>query len=240
MLVLLAMLDKPFELRKIIPGIHLPKFVQKYGLRFAKTEDVDTIKNYRKFVVIRNPMDRILSAFHDKLRPENTQWKMRVSTDGTATTTTTLREALAASNATGSRLQRFLKTVLQGMQNEHWYPYSTLFCDFAKFDFDDVIRIESFRHDIKAMLNFAHLNKSHVDRVSNSNIRRAKTRAYDAVEEAKFEPRYLDGYEDIAKADLVKLKAMYKNDLQLFGYDFEVDTLTASCSMTDEHGQTCC
>ena len=39
---------------------------------------------------------------------------------------------------------------------------------------------------------------------------------------------------------LQKLKAIYKLDLDVFGYDFDIDTRTATCNLTDARGNVCC
>ena len=57
--------------KKIAHGVHTNPNLKQLGLRFVSTADVETIKDYRKIVVVRNPMDRFLSAFHDKLHDEN-------------------------------------------------------------------------------------------------------------------------------------------------------------------------
>ena len=80
-----------------------------------------------------------------------------------------------------------------------------------------------------------------VANVSEYNYRRNTTRANDViVDDTTVEPKFLNDYREIAKEDLKQLKNLYRDDLRLFGYDFDVDTLVASCSMTNERGETCC
>ena len=80
-----------------------------------------------------------------------------------------------------------------------------------------------------------------VANVSEYNYRRNSTRANDViVDDTTVEPKYLHDFRVIPEKDLKQLKRLYKNDLRLFGYDFDVDTLVASCSMTNERGETCC
>ena len=81
----------------------------------------------------------------------------------------------------------------------------------------------------------------HIASVSEYHHRRNSTRAHDViVDDATIKPKYLNDYQEIAKEDLRQLKNLYRDDLRLFGYDFDVDTLVASCSMTNERGETCC
>ena len=225
----MSFLNKGADYKDLKGSIHSTKRLrEQFGLRVMTSLDVQKLHDYRKFVVIRNPMDRFLSAFHDKLLNEKTS-HYRSSVD----------RKLRGRYVNGTKFLKFTKAVLLGLENAHWKSYARR-CQFAKINYDDVIRIESFRHDIKPILEFAHSNLSVVSKVSSFHYRRNSTKASDTIEQTVVKPKYMSEYRQIAKEDLVKLKQMYINDLRLFGYEFDVTTLVASCSMTDERGQTCC
>ena len=158
-------------------------------------------------------MDRFLSAFHDKV--------------------------LQGNSPNGTKLVRFTKTVLNGKRDEHWNPYAAR-CNFPAVDYDDVIRIETFRNDVSALLTYTHSNFSVLLETSKFHFRRESTKAADVLREPLVRPKHLQEFSDVSTNDLIELKSLYKNDLRLFGYEFDVDTLVASCSMTDERGVTCC
>ena len=63
---------------RIKSHIHAPHHLTRLGLRFLNTADVAAIADYRKFVVIRHPMDRLLSAYHDKLGGGFTRIKQKM------------------------------------------------------------------------------------------------------------------------------------------------------------------
>ena len=44
-----------------------PDTQKRFGLRIVKERSLQTIAVYRKFVVIRHPLDRFVSAFNDKI-----------------------------------------------------------------------------------------------------------------------------------------------------------------------------
>ena len=225
----LAFLSKGTRYKDLTGSIHSANRLRKqFGLRTMTSSAVQKLHDYRKFVVIRNPMDRFLSAFHDKLLNDKTSF-YRSLVDG----------KLRGRYANATKLLKFTKAVLLGLRDDHWAPYARK-CQFEKINYDDVIRIESFRHDIKPILEFAHSNLTVVSKVSNFHYRRNSTKASDTIEQTVVKPKYMPEYHQIAVEDLVELKQIYMNDLRLFGYEFDVTTLVASCSMTDERGQTCC
>ena len=235
-------LNNRSEHKTLKTDIHIPRNLKQLGLRFVKTTDVKTIADYKKFVVIRHPMDRLLSAYHDKLRTrKKANLRVVVNHKDGNRTQQSLYDALHLRNITEVKLERFVSAVVRGVEDKHWNPYSTHACDFSTLHFDDVIRIETFRHDMQPLLDYAHSSMDDVANVSEYNYRRKSTRANDViVDDPTVEPKFLNDYRDVAKEDLRQLKNLYRDDLRLFGYDFDVDTLVASCSMTNERGETCC
>ena len=210
--------------------VHAPATLRRYGLRFVSTDDVQTIKDYRKIVVIRHPLDRFLSAYYDKFtRGKTWIWTSRVD------------RHLRRRAVNGSRLQRLVTAVVHGLQNLHWSPIGRR-CSFPTVDYDDVIRIETFRHDIhvEPVLEYAHADVNNIFNLSEYHHRRNSTRANDSVYHTTVKPKLLNDFSEISFADLVKLKQRFERDLGILGYDFDVNTLVASCSMTDERGETCC
>ena len=217
----------PVELRQnhVYPAARL----RRYGLRFVNITDVQSIAHYRKTVVIRNPMDRFLSAYHDKFIHSKRNFR-RDRVD----------QIMQRHNVTtGSQFQRFVKAVLLGYEDYHWTPYANR-CGFPTVDYDDVIRIETFRNDVMPLLDYTQADMSSLFNLSEYHYRRSSTRAGDSVYHARVKPKYLHDYSEIPTDDLMKLRRIYEDDLRLLGYEFDVDTLVASCSMTDERGVTCC
>ena len=210
----MAILTGNAKLRELLGNIHSPKRLAHFGLRLVSTDDIHTISDYRKFVVIRHPLDRFLSAFHHVVLNRN-------------------------SSANSLKLVQFIELVVNGTNNKHWDPFAAR-CNFQFVDYDDVIRIETFRHDVKALLEYTNSNFSVLLRTSKHHYRRESTKASDVVDEPLVRPKYLQEFSDVSTNDLIELKKFYKNDLRLFGYEFDGNTLVASCSMTDERSVTCC
>ena len=204
-----------------------------------------TIADYRKFVVIRNPIDRFVSAFNQKMiAHKNDRYVRRMQdwlrvngsqqlqlsrgVDGqtTMTTTTTL-------------FQQFTQAVLGGFSDAHWNPYADGRCHFGDVDYDDVIRLESFRHDFEPLAaKYLGLNWTLVLNASH-NVKRNKLAMLPTTSTA-VTPRHLPIFKQISRSERIQLKQMYRLDLDWLGYDFDVDSLTTSCLITTSDGSVCC
>ena len=205
----------------------LPQVQKRFGLRLVNESSLYTISGYRKFVVIRHPLDRFVSAFNDKiLTPTNYDIPFRAR----------FLKFLKGKHRKLTQFQRFTKAVLSGHNNFHWDPHADT-CRFDKVDYDDVIRMESFRHDLEPMVNdYLKLNWSHVVDTSY-NVKRMNASA--AVPRT-VTSRRLSIFEQIPKNEVLQLKDMYRDDFELLGYDFDVDSLTMSCKIETSDGRICC
>ena len=204
---------------------------KQFGLRVVKERSLHTIAGYRKFVVIRHPLDRFVSAFHDKILTQRNP----AGVDGPFRRA--MMKYLNGAFVNATEFQRFTKAVLSGHNNEHWHPLADG-CRFDQVDYDDVIRLESFRHDLEPMVTgYLALNWSSVLQVSH-NMKRQKSSGDDVAMSVK--PKHLSLFSEISKNELMQLKDYYRNDLELLGYDFDVNTLTTSCKIVSSGGRICC
>ena len=72
---------------------------------------------------------------------------------------------------------------------------------------------------------------------TTGNVRRSNKTA---LLQTSVTPRYLPIFQEVPRAELLQLKDFYRDDFRLFGYDFDVDTLMASCSIRTVDGRVCC
>ena len=201
---------------------------KRYGLRTFDEHSQHTIAaDYRKFIVIRHPLDRFVSAFNDKILTPRTRDKEYKQN---------LLKFLNGTFGNATEFQRFTKAVLRGFSNNHWNPHAYM-CHFDKVDYDDVIRMESFRHDLQPMVTgYLGLNWSQVLETS-SNIKRKQA---DVNVSRTVTSRRLSIFEQIPKNEVLQLKDLYSNDFEVLGYDFDVDSLTMSCRIETSDGRICC
>ena len=198
---------------------------QSYGLRRVDQQSLHTITNHRKIVVIRHPLDRLVSAFNDKvLSPTYDEYRRKI------------HDWLRGQHSNATLFQQFTRAVLSDLRDDHWDSYADA-CHFDSVDYDDVIRLESFRHDFEPIV------KGHLDldwstvRQSSLNVKRVDV-SVDTQTTVK--PRRLPILGEISKNEVTQLKEMYRHDFDVLGYDFDVESLTTSCRIVTSDGSVCC
>ena len=201
--------------------------VAKHGppQRLVDAKSLNTIEGYRRFAVIRNPFDRFVSVYNHLIAKPNRYVARRKI------------EKWSKQNPSNATLfRRFTKAVLDGVANEHW-TRQTVRCDFEAAQYDDVIRIESFKHDFEPLVTDYLKSNWSVVFTTTGNVRRSNKTA---LLQTSITPRYLPIFQEVPRAELLQLKDFYRDDFRLFGYDFDVDTLMASCSIRTADGRVCC
>ena len=193
--------------------------------RLVDAKSLNTIEGYRRFAVIRNPFDRFVATYNHVI----VELKRHVATRK-------LDEWSQRNPSNATLFRRFTKGVLDGLINEHWIPQAVR-CDFEAAQYDDVIRIESFRHDFEPFVTDYLKSNWSVVLAETIHVKRSNKTA---PRKTTVTPRYLPIFQEISKAELLQLKDFYRDDLRLFGYDFDVDTLMASCSIRTADGRVCC
>ncbi len=157
-----------------------------------------------RFTVVRNPWDRLVSAWRDKLTGRNTHKKSYLpALQRRYQDSRELATAKQVTEATQS-FTAFLKILpdsdLLG-NNAHFQPQALILGD-AEVDF--VARFETFNHDVNQMLEtigFGHLGQS----IPHEN--RSKV------------SKHYSAYYDDRNRDLVA--ELFRDDIERWGYKFE-------------------
>ena len=124
----------------MVTDMHVPKHLSSFGLRvISNISELDTIVGYRKFIVLRHPYDRLVSAYNDRVL--RNQYHADI-----------VHRALNSTEYI--TFSSFIDAILlHGAFNDHWMPYADA-CMLRHIDYDDVIRVESFQHDIQPVLDY--------------------------------------------------------------------------------------
>ena len=180
--------DEEFEyihLREFSPLLN-PR--QLYPFRNCLDHD-----RFYKFCFVRNPYDRLVSAYNDKIvnqRPPSVQIKAALGRDR--------RDAAPISFAD------FVRVVCEmpiGDMDSHWkIQYYQIFMD--EIDFDFVGRMETFDRDISEVCRRTGLDKRHLRRFA-PHARRSQERT-----DSLFTPELRD-----------RVYAKYRKDFEHFDYD---------------------
>ena len=198
-------------------SIHRHSVIESLGMHFLhkySRKDIRLrLKTYFKFIVVRHPFDRLVSAYADKLAYPDRNVMMFPRLRQRAEF---LFGNFARFDDNGHpllSLSQFLELVATDREfcDKHWASYTRL-CQPCSIKYDYVVRLESIEQDIGPVLDRLIFTGSEeklalINRRENSQ--RNETNKLGQVSNLflEFEPNIISG-----------LLNVYKYDLELFGY----------------------
>ena len=170
------------------------------------------LKNYTKFMVHRDPMRRLVSAYIDKFATPDTngifhEWYGRriISMYRPGASKESLKTGL------GVTFEEFVRYVLDGHMNPHWIP-ATEHCEPCLTDYDYYAATETAEEDSSFIFRAIGASDSlHLPHL-NANIQPVDTMKY---------------YSELSSQMVEKILKLYEEDFLSFGYKTpDVDSLT--------------
>ena len=191
---------------------------------YTKEDIVHRIKTYYKFMVVRHPLDRLVSAWIDKfLHPKDFDYIL-LNRHGPAILSKYrpwLSEAQIKSGK-GVFFQEMIQYILAGHQNAHWDgPYSRT-CQPCRINFDAIVKLETFNSDVAPIINNKLKGRS-IGTVVNKHGKTSWDKQFVKV---------LSEYKNVSKADFENTVKKYMDDFIQYGYGFqrmEDGNVKASC-----------
>ncbi len=162
------------------------------------------LETYFKFVAVRHPFDRLLSAWRDK--KEFLKYHTQVN------------------NATDKQLERFrefLTQVANGARNVHWDPMVRS-CNPCGIKFNSIVRLETANQDLPLILSKLTDPEGKPNSLPTAN----KMSPYAPEEKLK---RLSEFYRGVNQTVIQRLLSLYADDFRLFGYTWNVGSATGNC-----------
>ena len=217
--------------------LHSEAFMTSMGWRLLGTYNAVEIrrrlKTYFKFITVRHPFDRLVSAYKDKFEAMADSYMdgvhaRRIKQRYRAVNVTTGRRP--GGRVTFAEFIRYVLDTEPQNLDVHWRDYGRL-CDPCRVSYDYVVRTETLAADSMAILpRFA---ASTDDVMPTQNVIRSK------------EPHSLQGGKSvsligsIAARDVRRLQNLYRHDFEMFGYTWRENDTVALCS-NPSNGSLCC
>ena len=231
---------------QILPPLdhaHYPKQLHKYGLDTRTVSNADT--NLTKFLVVRNPFDRLISAHMDKLTftpgyDRNGYWQL-VRKDIIRTFGAT--PSRKQETDTAAKFSEFITMIVSRgkySRDKHWAPYADRYAP-CHVTYDYVMRVETLRPDAKPVLALLNQTQDSLDQFSSNIMRNSTFTDLDTKRLEKRDPfvKKLSLFKEISNKTLEKLLNIYRLDFELFGYHFNQSSFLASCSISNSFGNCC-
>ena len=228
----------------LLASRNLPLF---YRLNY--TERAERIASYFKFMNVRHPLERLISVYRDKVLKNDSDLPslatklakhyypqsakdslMNVSARGSYEVASYARTKYPASFA---HFMAYLGRKIY--PNDHWLSAQQS-CHPCSIEWDAILRIETMKSDgaiLTSRLAADLKNLSEIPVVhSNQNSTPGNTAFLHTS-------KILTEYKDVEASAVDKFLEYYRNDMEMFGYSWDKDTLTASCSIQTSDGVCC-
>ena len=205
----------------------------------SKENMLKQITSYQKLMVVRHPLDRLVSLWAHKFKTGLSNSPLKNGINNTATHRTRLLEQyhpwLSEKEIEAGDpvyFEEMVQYISAGYRNEHWNgPYSRK-CNHCIIDFDAVVKLETSHADVPMVINKMLAGKGndvheHLTSTTSWNERYLKI---------------LPEYMNVTDQMLRKLVWKYQEDFKQFGYGFErfkTGEVRASCGI-NTGTYTCC
>ncbi|XP_046485014.1 carbohydrate sulfotransferase 11 isoform X2 [Neodiprion pinetum] len=166
------------------------------------------LRHTKKFIVVRHPFERLLSAYRDKL--ENMESRKYYYNKYGRHITQKYRQKPAASNTKREpTFTEFLRFITKEKYfDEHWAPYNQ-FCRPCALNYDYILKFETFKRDEDFLIQELELNQYLYTKnnVKNVNPQGATT--------TMISKKY---FQSVPKMLLEEVYRVYEKDFNLFDY----------------------
>ena len=183
--------------------------VEKGNLRnnlrhFPRQEVQQMLNNYFTFLFVRDPMERVLSAYKNKFLKDNKYFHRRYGRDIIKQYRLNATQQ-ALKTGSGVTFPEFTKYLVKIRSfNEHWAQFDKL-CHPCAVNYDFIGRYENLAEDAPYLIKKAGID----DRVSFPPFRPSNTTA-----------EMLHYYSQIPKQRILQMAKIYESDYEMFGYSF--------------------
>ncbi len=193
--------------------VHTPAYLKLRGVRnlmmYSKQEAEYRLHNYFKFMAVRHPFDRLLSAWRDK--------REYIKNKRTLISQPTPAQVFS--------FKQFLKqeVAMRGEAHfsDHWVEYWKD-CHPCHVRYDSIVRLETMERDIQLILSKLPGPTGNPNVLPRTNVKSPSSPLKKLQDLANF-------YETIDEALMSKLLHRYKLDFKLFGYHWNPELKVGTC-----------
>ena len=196
----------------------------KYSVKVTKPEDISTLSKLYKFVIVRHPFERLVSAFHDKFIITKQINLMEPFIDyylglKGINKPKTLRQSWINEYVDVS-FKTFVDFVLHEYSlsakisgpSGHWWPFTDM-CKLCELEFNYVGKLETLEQDVDCILDtfpeyeLLHRMKERIKVKVNSSGHHNKNMT-------------MDYFSQLSREIIIELYNMYDADFALGGYEY--------------------
>lgn len=182
----------------------------------------EALKNSLSFIIVRDPFERLLSAYRDKIEGFRNKFYKRIGRFIVFKYRTEVKPSVTQVSDIHSRLKKkqqeigptfseFINYVSDSTTfDEHWAPYHS-FCTPCHVNFTVIAKTETLLADSSYIIK-----KLHLENKLKHQSWKAINKAYDGRNTKDLLPKY---FKQLTSEQLNKLLSVYRLDFELFDYD---------------------
>ena len=183
----------------------------KFLKSFNESERETIMTDYFKFMFVRDPLDRLFSAYKDRFVLTHSRAYRVIGPEIIKMFRPKDRKLYGKNLSKGVTFEEFLKYILTLKKldtfNMHWKPYHT-YCSPCGVSYDFIGKQETMIEDVQYILD--EIGESNVTFPSSSHFKTSKT-----ATKYKTKEQYLSS---VSLETLNKIFKLYDRDYDLFGY----------------------
>ena len=230
---------EPKDQKTLYIRVHETSFHRKIGFRYLNSytpaERKYILRTYFKFLVVRNPYTRLLSAYNSKLKGVSYQSMWFHNHMGKYIVNRCRNHGKIVENVKGDGVSfKELAEMLSNPNDDHFLRYDGHFwkmhasCYPCLVDYDYIAKVETMECDSEEIIkklvptgdiHLPFLNKNGKNLHERHNVHEA--------------------YNTLPDALLTNLSAIYTEDMEVFGYEFD-DDRNYNCNSAGSGQPHCC
>jgi hypothetical protein len=180
----------------------------------------ETYVNYHKFIVVRHPLDRLLSAYYNMIHyQEGEPGPLETMPDILLQFDEELHGDIR--NLSFNQFVEYIANPKSKFYNDrHWIPY-TKTCLICEVEYDHIFRLETLDAEFDMFKEGIQASKELSLEIPNLNLhKRPKNRSV-----------VLEEYKALPLGLMYKVLDRYSNDMKVFGYGFNMHYYATTCDM---------
>lgn len=183
------------------------------------SELVELLPSALSFLFVRDPFERILSAYRNKLEGNRNSFYKAL---GTKIVHRYRRRSLnVAFPRCGPTFEEFVRFLIQehaagNRFDEHWAPVYS-FCTPCSVNFTIIGKTETFQRDSEFIIRQAGLESLLLGKLPRRKLRKIGNQARSGVKSEELVERY---FGELDRSTLDQLLNIYRIDFELFDYDY--------------------
>ena len=230
---------EPKDQKRLYQLVHDTKYHPKIGIKhldsYTPAERKYILRTYYKFLVVRNPYTRLLSAYNNKFKGEAVQSSWYHEHVGTYIVNRYRNHGKTVEKVKGDDVSfKELVEMISNPNDHNPHRYDDHFwrvqdsCYPCLVDYDYIAKVETMEHDseviIKKLVPTVDLHLPFLNK-NDENLHKR-----DFVHAA---------YNTLPDALLTNLSAIYAEDMEVFGYEFDSDK-NYNCNSAESGQPQCC